>query len=131
MNNDIRKKVYIKLSYSLLDWEWYDDANTMRVFIHLLLTANRKDKPYHGDIIHRGEALASVEYLAAALKMSTKNVRTALMHLKKTGEVATRKIEKTSVIRVLSYDKYQSGGNETATKGQGDGNETATKGQHL
>lgn len=127
MNKEIRKKVYIKLAYSLLDWEWYDDANTMRVFIHLLLTANRKDKPYHGDVIHRGEVLAATDFLAKELKLSIKNVRTALSHLTNTGEVAIRKIGKTSVIRVLNYDKYQSGGNESATKGQRDGNESATR----
>jgi hypothetical protein len=31
---------YIKLYRSLLKWEWYDDSNVFRVFMHLLLTAN-------------------------------------------------------------------------------------------
>ena len=34
---------YIKLSRGLLDWEWYTDINTTRLFIHMLLKANWKD----------------------------------------------------------------------------------------
>lgn len=108
MDKDIRKKIYLKLFYSLLDWEWYTDANTMRVFLHLLLIANRKDNRYSGNIIYRGEALASREYLANTLKISEQQVRTALKHLKSTGEITVRKIGTTSVIRVCNYDAYQS-----------------------
>ncbi len=108
---DIRKKLYIKLYYSMLDWEWYDDPNTFRVFMHLLLIANRKDNRIHGKIIHRGEALASVDYLATQLKLSRQNIRTALNHLKSTGEITIRKIANISVIQLKNYDKYQSANN--------------------
>ena len=30
---------YIKLSRKILDWEWYGNINTCRVFIHMLLKA--------------------------------------------------------------------------------------------
>jgi hypothetical protein len=30
---------FVRIYRSLLNWEWYDDANTMRVFLHLILTA--------------------------------------------------------------------------------------------
>lgn len=108
MEKNIRKKVYLKLFYSMLDWEWYTDANTMRVFLHLLLIANRKDNRYCGNVIHRGEALASREYLSNTLKISEQQVRTALKHLKSTGEITVRKIGQTSVIHISKYDDYQS-----------------------
>lgn len=50
---------YIKIWRSLLDWEWYDDANTLRVFLHLLLTANHEDGEWHGMIIRRGQVVTS------------------------------------------------------------------------
>lgn len=44
---------YIKLSRNLLDWGWYKDANTSRVFLHCLLKANWKDGEYYGVRIPR------------------------------------------------------------------------------
>ena len=129
-NKEVRKKLYIKLYYSMLDWEWYDDTNTFRVFMHLMLTANRTDHKFHGQTIHRGEALASVSHIATALNLSTKNVRTALKHLERTNEVAIRKIANISVIRLNNYYKYQSGGkpngNSVANWRQNGGNRVAT-----
>lgn len=132
MDNEIRKKVYLKLYYSLLDWEWYKDANTMRVFLHLLLTANRKDHPYRGDVIKRGEVLATREHLAKQLKISEQNVRTALKHLKSTKEITVRKIVNTSVICLCNYDKYQSGDlniNHSLTDNQPKSNQSLTEEQ--
>ena len=40
---------FIKIHRSLLEWEWYQDTNTKTVFIHLLLTANYKDKNWKGN----------------------------------------------------------------------------------
>ena len=34
---------FIKLHRKILKWEWYDEPNTMRLFIHLLLTASIED----------------------------------------------------------------------------------------
>ena len=107
MNNNVKKKMYIKLYYSLEDWEWYKNANTMRVFLHLLLSANRKDRPYEGDTIKRGEVLASYDFLMSALDLTLQQVRTAIEHLKSTGEITVRKIGKTSVIRITKYNFYQ------------------------
>ena len=107
MQSEIRKKMYIKVYYSLLDWEWYSEPNTFRVFMHLLLTANRKDHPYQGDVIRRGEVMASREYLAKSTGLSVQNVRTAINNLKSTGEITQRKIGKTSVFTIVSFSKWQ------------------------
>ena len=55
---------WIKIYRSLLDWEWYDDINTCRLFIHLLLTANYEDKKWHGMVIKRGQRFCSSVTLA-------------------------------------------------------------------
>ena len=36
------KQGWIKLHRGFTDWEWYQDANATRLFLHLLLTANHK-----------------------------------------------------------------------------------------
>ena len=33
-------KGFVALPRGLTSWEWYEDANTTRLYIHLLLTAN-------------------------------------------------------------------------------------------
>ena len=37
---------WIKLHRKITEWEWYSDANTFRVFMHLLLTAIRAVAAY-------------------------------------------------------------------------------------
>ena len=37
---------YIKLHRSIMDWRWYDDPNTFRMFVHLLLKANHAAKDW-------------------------------------------------------------------------------------
>ena len=101
-------KTYIKLFRSLEDWRWYKDANTMRVWIHLLLHANIKDCDFEKITVHRGQLVTSYASLAEALDLSVKNVRTAIDHLKSTGEVASKIYSKYQVITILCYDKYQS-----------------------
>ncbi len=108
MDEDIKKKIYLKIFYSLMDWEWFHDPNTLLVFIHLLLLANRKPQKYEGSVINRGEVLASFDFLAKNSGLSVRNVRTAIEHLKSTGEVTSRKIGKTTVYSVVNYDRYQS-----------------------
>ena len=95
---------YIKLYRQMLDWGWYDDTNTKVVFLHLLLTANFKDTEWHGIQLKRGDVVTSIPSLATALKLSEQNVRTALKHLKLTGEVTDRTHSKFRIISIKNYD---------------------------
>ena len=45
---------YIKFYRSFLEWEWWHDPNTCRVFIYILLRANWTDKVWKGVTIKRG-----------------------------------------------------------------------------
>lgn len=117
---------WIKLDRGITDWRWYTDPNTFRVFIHLLLNANVEDHDFRTETIHRGELATSTQKLAEALKLSYKQVRTALTHLEDTQEVAITRRSKYLVISILNYDRYQSAGNQKAIKGQSKGNQRAT-----
>ena len=103
---------YIKLFRSMMSWEWYTDANTMRVFLHILLNANHCDKEYRGMTIRRGQWLTSYSKIAAALGLSKKQVRLSIDKLKRTQEVRTSRARDGAqcglLINVEKYSLYQS-----------------------
>lgn len=93
---------YIKVSRSLLDWCWYHDVNTCRLFIHMLLRVNWKKGYFGEEVIERGSFVSSISKLSAETGLSEREVRTALEHLKKTGEVTCNRHAKYSVYTVVN-----------------------------
>lgn len=98
---------YLKLYYKLLDWEWYTNANVMRLFIHCLLKANRQTKKWQGYTIERGSFITSYSHLAQELHLSEQQIRTAISKLKLTGEITHRSQGSNSLIIVNNYNEYQ------------------------
>ena len=118
---------YIKLYRQIMKWEWYDDANTFRLFIHLLLKANYEDAQWRGLAIKRGQLFTSIGHLSHELKISDKAVRIALDKLIKTKEVASKGASNGTMITICKYDSYQSSFNtEGQTEGQTRGERGAT-----
>ena len=98
---------WIKIHRKILDWEWYDDIKTFKVFIHLLMKANHKARNYKGVLIKEGEVMTGQELLSSELKMSRQNVRTSLNRLKSTNEITIKSSRKGSIIQVVKYEDYQ------------------------
>ena len=98
---------FIALFRQFTEWEWYDDANTMRLFIHCLLLANYKDKKWRGKLIKRGSFITSLSKLAHSLKLSKMQIRNSLSKLKTTGEITHVGTPEYSIITVLNYTSYQ------------------------
>lgn len=103
-----QNKGYIRLHRNIVDWCWYKNANTFRVFIHLLLNANTRPYRFENIIINRGEIATSYQRIGLAIDMSYAAVRTAISHLRNTGTLTVKKYPKFLVITVLNYDAYQS-----------------------
>jgi len=103
----------------------------MRVFLHLILTANWEPKKWHGSTIERGQRVYSRAKLASELKISEKSVRTAINHLISTGEVANRSTREYSVITIKNYESYQQAANESANEGPTTGQRVASDGPQL
>lgn len=101
------KTSYIKLDRNILTWGWFKDTNTFKLFVYLLLVANVKDHEFLGVTIYRGELATSLKSLAIATGLTERNVRTALSHLKATGEVTVHRHPKFTVISIPRYDYYQ------------------------
>lgn len=98
---------YIKLYRKMTEWGWYKDANTMRVFMHLLFTANFKESEYMGVKIYPGQTVVGRKALAETLGISEQSVRTSINHLKSTNEITIKSTNKFSVITVVNWAKYQ------------------------
>lgn len=98
---------YIKIHRKFLDWEWYKDEHTCRVFLHCLLMANWKDGRFMGHEIPRGSFVTSYPQLAQQTNLSIQNVRTAIYHLKSTGELTVKTTPRFSIITVTNYLLYQ------------------------
>lgn len=98
---------YIKIDRRILEWEWYQNEHTKNVFLHCLLKANWKDGKWEGKKIPRGSFVTSVKRISLELALTEDEVKTALKHLLKTGEITKQTTNKYSVITVSNYDLYQ------------------------
>ena len=100
-------RTYIKLFRKMLDWGWYGDTNTFRVFMHILLTANYTPKEYKGQIIGAGECVFGRKSWAKILGLSEQQIRTAISHLQSTNEITTRATNQFTVIHVVKWEFWQ------------------------
>ena len=98
---------WIKLHRKLLEWEWYDDANVFRLFVHCVLKANHAEKNWRGIIIKTGEFVTSTDKLSSELRLSSMQIRTALKKLKATNEITIKTTSQYTVIQVNKYLEYQ------------------------
>lgn len=98
---------YIKLHRKLTEWGWYSDANTFRVFIHLLLLASFHDNEFRGIKLKPGQLIAGRKQLARDLGLTEQTIRTALNHLKSTNEITIKSTNKFSVITIEKWGMYQ------------------------
>jgi len=112
---------FIKVYRKMISWEWYTDVNTKVLFLHCLLKANWKDGSWKGYDYKRGQFITSLSSLAKETGLTVKQVRTALKHLERTGEVASWSDSKVRIITVLSYDSFQVAGKPKGKQGASDG----------
>jgi hypothetical protein len=97
---------WIQIHRKIRDWEWYDDANTMRVFIHCLVSANWRAKIWRGLEIERGSFFSSYEKIGEELKLSKQQVRTSLKKLKSTQEITLKATHNGLLVTVSNYASY-------------------------
>ena len=117
---------WIKLHRQILNWEWYSDTNTFRLFLHLILTANYKDQKHQGKLIKKGTLITGRDKLSIETGLSVREVRTCLERLKSTNEIAIKSNSKGTEIQVVNYDKYQIETSETTNKQPTNDQQTTT-----
>lgn len=98
---------WIKLNRKILEWEWYTDQNTTRLFIHLLLRATHKPTKWRGIDLNPGQLISGRKLLSSETGLSERAVLTALKRLKSTNEVIIKSNTKFSVFTINHWELYQ------------------------
>ena len=93
--------------WQLNDWEWYGNTNMVRLYLHLILTAQKETTNIQGIDIPRGCLLTCVPMLSAETGLSEKQVRLVLERLEKGGKVGRERAGKMTIITVCEYDSYE------------------------
>ena len=96
---------FIMLPRAILDWQWYDEPNTMRLYLHLLLTANYSKKEWHGITICRGQRVCTLAGLSRETGLSVQQIRTILRRLETSGEIISRSTSQYTLLTIEHYDK--------------------------
>jgi hypothetical protein len=108
----INQHGWIKLHRQILEWEWYSDNNCFRLFLHLLLKANHKEKRFKGIELKVGSIVTSRDLLARETGLSSQQIRTALNKLISTNEITSVTSSQGTILQIVSYEKYQVATNE-------------------
>lgn len=122
---------FISLHRRIIEWEWYTEPDTFRVFIHLLMMANYAPAKVRGVQVARGQHITSTVKLVETLNMSFSKVRKALKRLREGGEINIENpSNRFSLVTIVKYDAYQISTDElvklTSSKTDAENNQTST-----
>lgn len=109
---------YIKLHRKMLKWQWFQDSNTVHIFLALLLDTNYEDKKVGFQEVKRGQCLTSIKRLQELTKLTPQKIRTCLSHLEKSGEINKQTTSRYSIITIKNYDVYQEIDKQVTSKQQ-------------
>lgn len=98
---------WIKVHRKIVDWEWWSDHNTTRLFMYLLLMATHEDIRHQGIVIKRGQLVTSRAKLSLATGISERSIRTSLENLKTTNEITIKSTNRFTIITICKYEDYQ------------------------
>ena len=98
---------YIKLYRKMVQWGWYKETNTKAVFLHLLFMAQFEPCYFKGLYLEVGQVATSYREISLETGISERSVRTAIEHLKSTGELTQEASHKFSVFTLKNYSEYQ------------------------
>lgn len=105
---------WIKLDKKILDWEWFTDGNTLKVWIYLLVSAQQfEDTNYKGIELRTGQLITGRKQIMRETGLSEREVRTCLNRLKTTGEITIESTNQYSLITIVKYGIYQTGCTES------------------
>lgn len=111
---------YVKIDRKILEWEWWDDINTYRLFSYMVIVANWEAGRFRGITVPRGSFVSSLSSLSDKTKLTVNEVRTALKHLTSSGEVTSKPHGKFTVFTVNNYNLYQGDNTEITGISQAD-----------
>lgn len=98
---------WISLHRKFLKWEWFADADMVKLVVYMLLKANHQPGKWQGVDVGRGQLITGRHKLAEELNTTERKIRTCLDRLVKTGFLTIKPTNKHSVITICKYDEYQ------------------------
>lgn len=99
---------WIKLHRQITEWEWYTDIKTFKLWIHLLVTANIvSQKRICGYTLRAGQLITTLPRLQSETGLSIQEIRTAIKHLKDSGEISEIVTNKFRLITVEKWAFFQ------------------------
>ena len=98
---------YILIHRRIMNWEWYKDSNTFRVFMHCLLRANWRAGRFKSKQILPGQFVTSLERMSKETDLTVDKIRTAIKHLEITQEITHEKIPQGLIITIKNWSRYQ------------------------
>lgn len=127
---------WIKVHRRLLNSDVWENPQTLKVWIWLLLKANYKDKQisikigtgFEDVLVKRGKVLFGRKSAAKELKMSESATYRSIKKLSSIGKITVKSNSHYSIITICKYEHYQSVKEETEQ--QLNSNRTTTE-QHL
>ena len=113
----MKPSTFIKLDRNILDSSYFSDADTLRVWITLLILAAHKNTEVNGIELKRGQLLTTSSALCDRLGISLKRLRTILDRLEKDGSVTRESVKnRYTIITIVNYALYQRGANQRANQ---------------
>ena len=99
---------FLKLPKYITARYWFIKPTSIQLYVYLLSQATYQDKTTINNIsLDKHQILTSSKALESALKLTRKQVITALEHLKKTGDIKITTTNKYSIITLLFEEKGQ------------------------
>lgn len=97
---------WIKLYRKICDWQWYQDAKMVHLFVHLMLKASIMKG---NDLSDSWQLCTSLRILSKETGLSLQNIRTCIGKLQRTGEITFRTLptHQQSIITICNSDSYQ------------------------
>ncbi len=105
--DELNANGFVILDRHILHWRWYTVPKTAHLYIHLVLRANHDDWYFLGNLVRRGELITSLPHLSRETGLSESEVRTALKHLVRSGDISYRVMPFGRLITLTNYDRDQ------------------------
>lgn len=120
---------FAKIPNDLTEWAWFNDNNTLAVYIRLILGAAWRDREYKNVHLKRGQIVTTIPQIAEQSNLTVQQVRTVIDRLKSTGKITVERTSKFSIITLIEYDcdaVYNSQDNSPTTDNQQSDNRQVT-----
>lgn len=99
---------FVKLPRSITNRSWFSDRNTLQLYVTLLLKAVFRESEFEGVKLKPGQLITSISKLMEVTCLTERQTKTALKHLKESGDITVQSTTKFSIITLNYYSDEQS-----------------------